>query len=1109
MVNFRNDHQERLEALNVRESFIVQAPAGSGKTSLLISRFIGLLNSVQQPEEILAVTFTRKATAEMRERILNVLDPNLYQQLPQDSMNRVVEQVRERSQRLGWDLLNQPSRLQIMTIDALATSLIRRMPWASRFGSVPGVVENLTDVYETAAANAIDFTDTDDSDVRQALKKLYAQVDNNASKLQTLIVEMLSKRDQWLRILVHSEFGDDEKRKMEAVWQSIVEDQLNQLRDLFPPDAAEILAIEKITNNDPDAVKSWALIAEALLTETGTWRKRISVKQQYGNLTKTQIEKVVADCETVSGLDKALNQARKLPVPQYGEEQWKVLQAITTVLQYAVAHLRLEFRRRGQVDFIEIAQQAEAALGTSDDPTDLSLVLDYRYQHILVDEFQDTSISQRNLVKSLIGGWQPDDGRTLFMVGDPMQSIYRFREAEVGIYLSVQEKGIGNLHPKPLGLMQNFRSNQDLVHWFNTVFQHSFPAKSDVMGGQVSYARSSSEIVPQHSESVHIRLQSNKNPYNKTIPKNTLRRIEADQVVADIKNFLDRNQDARAAILVRSRNHVDFILPLLDEEGVRYYTSEFIRLSDRPVVHDLLSLTRALLNLTDRISWFAILRAPWCGLSLDDMLVIAEARSGSIWNAMNNDVTVSNLSAGGQKRVLRIREVLHRAFSIRGRFEVRQWVEDTWTLLGGPGCVASHDVENARLLLDLVEHHSTGTGVENLGAFEKYLIDLYAVPVCSPDDANVHIITIHGAKGLEFDAVFIPCCDKASRPSPQPLLIWSEFLSENSGSQLLISPIAYVGSGTEDPMFEYLKKWTREKDRYELTRLAYVACTREKSELYIYGSVNPDSLDLKSDKLPSGDQTLLSALWPGIVASEFEFVTVSEFDELKYHSEEKQVASETDETSLCRLPSDWILPDPPPSLLIAGRDMESPGDTEAIDFDWAGNLAVWVGIVVHEWLDRIVKTGVEQWNVDALKNERAKWRTKLISMGITRNNGNLDFALDRIEIALINVLNDPKGQWLLGGDHEQSESELRLTGFVNGGFRNVILDRTFVDENNNRWIVDYKTGSTKGDLEEFLDAEVSRYKEQLHTYMQLVAGFDSRTIRLGLYFPMFPQWREL
>ena len=117
---------------------------------------------------------------------------------------------------------------------------------------------------------------------------------------------------------------------------------------------------------------------------------------------------------------------------------------------------KLVFQTQGEADYVEIALRALRALGTADEPTDLALAFDYRLQHILVDEFQDTSFSQLDLLERLTGGWADGDGRTLFCVGDPMQSIYRFRQAEVGLFIDLQQHGLRNLRLQPLRLGSEF-----------------------------------------------------------------------------------------------------------------------------------------------------------------------------------------------------------------------------------------------------------------------------------------------------------------------------------------------------------------------------------------------------------------------------------------------------------------------------------------------------------------------------------------------------------------------------------------------------------------------------------------------------------------------------
>ena len=118
------------------------------------------------------------------------------------------------------------------------------------------------------------------------------------------------------------------------------------------------------------------------------------------------------------------------------------------------------FSEQGKTDFTEISLTARKALGTEDDPTDLLLHLDYKIQHILVDEYQDISFKQYDLLMKLTTGWVQGDGRTMFIVGDPMQSIYRFRDAEVGLFLKTKNEGLGQIELNFLSLQTNFRSKK-------------------------------------------------------------------------------------------------------------------------------------------------------------------------------------------------------------------------------------------------------------------------------------------------------------------------------------------------------------------------------------------------------------------------------------------------------------------------------------------------------------------------------------------------------------------------------------------------------------------------------------------------------------------------
>jgi ATP-dependent helicase/nuclease subunit A len=132
-----------------------------------------------------------------------------------------------------------------------------------------------------------------------------------------------------------------------------------------------------------------------------------------------------------------------------------------------VEQLYVLFECLGETDFTAVSRCALTALGDEENPTDLDLKCDDALHHILVDEFQDTSAPQFELIRRLVAHWDNSGEKTLFLVGDPMQSIYRFRQAEVGGFLQAQSYGMGPVRLESLHLQSNFRSDKPVVDWIN------------------------------------------------------------------------------------------------------------------------------------------------------------------------------------------------------------------------------------------------------------------------------------------------------------------------------------------------------------------------------------------------------------------------------------------------------------------------------------------------------------------------------------------------------------------------------------------------------------------------------------------------------------------
>ena len=200
-----------------------------------------------------------------------------------------------------------------------------------------------------------------------------------------------------------------------------------------------------------DDAPAWLALATLLLTESGgTPRKTFDYKIGFpagpeSKARKARARELTLALEDTPDLVQQLHAVRQLPEPHYTDDEWRVLEAQLIVLRLAAAELEVVFAERRAADYPRFASAALESLGDEGMPTDTALALDATLSHVLVDEFQDTSETQVRLLRGLTAGWQRGDGRTLFLVGDPMQSIYRFRNAEVGLFLDVRENGIGDL----------------------------------------------------------------------------------------------------------------------------------------------------------------------------------------------------------------------------------------------------------------------------------------------------------------------------------------------------------------------------------------------------------------------------------------------------------------------------------------------------------------------------------------------------------------------------------------------------------------------------------------------------------------------------------------
>ena len=766
-----------------------------------------------------------------------------------------------------------------------------------------------------------------------------------------------------------------------------------------------------------------------------------------------------------------------MPDAELGAQEADTLAALSVLLRRAAAELQLVFNASGRVDYACVAACARQALLSDGEPTDLALRFGEAITHVLVDEFQDTSVEQFALLEALTLGWQAGDGRSVFVVGDPMQSIYQFREAEVGLFLQARARGLGALALEALALRRNFRSAPALVAWVNASFEALFPAADDSRLAAVRYLAS----VAARSGlggAVHVHAEASADPL-----------AEAEHVLQIVRDARAREPACSIAVLVAARAHAVPICAALAAGGFTVRGVDLEPLERRPVVRDLAALARALAHPLDRTAWLALLRAPWCALPIAALAELGGHEDEPVWAAIK--LAAAAATHPQQAPLAHLYRALLPALEGAERFEPL-WIrtERCWLRLGGPALAPqARDLADARALLRAL---ASARDAEQLAgeALQRLADGLYAQSGSGP--GAIEVLTLHAAKGLEWDVVIVPGLGRKTARDSEPLLHWLELARPESGSDLLLAPISGLAE-VPHALAGYIRWLRGERQRIERMRLLYVAATRARRELHWLGHAPPAADGAPRPRAGS----LLALLWP-VVAAQFP-VPVSA------PVEPQPPAPEATRAYRMYLPT----PSPrasagaAPAVERLGVSLrEAPPEPE---YRWVGQSARAVGTIVHAELQRLADHGGEE---ALLAINAASYSGWLAELGVPESERGA--ARARVREALQRTLADPRGRWLLAGEHRASASEYRLSGLIDGRVVNVIFDRMLIDQQGVRWIIDYKTSTHEGGaIGTFLDQEVERYRPQLERYALLAAQLGPEPVRAALYFPLLGEFREL
>jgi ATP-dependent exoDNAse (exonuclease V) beta subunit len=751
--------------------------------------------------------------------------------------------------------------------------------------------------------------------------------------------------------------------------------------------------------------------------------------------------------------------------------------------------------RKGGLDFIDL-EAATLNLLTEDDPTEVMLRLDWRLKHLLVDEFQDTSVNQMQLLCRLMAGWQAGAGRTLMVVGDPKQSIYGWRQAKPRLF-TASRNGLpcGGPEPlplTPLTLTTNFRATRTLITWSNEIFG------ATVMQRGAAGAR-------------FHRAEPRPGATDGPAPSLTLFAGDSNQAARELEaRWLARQvaqaraslgKDETIGILLFTRKHLPRYLQALNDAGLAVRVREGLKLADSLTVAHLHNLARALTRPQDEVAWAAALRGSWGPQPLTTLARVAQM-PGDLWPEKLRGFTAPTEPNDRIAALAGLAEAFQQARDQVGRRPLCDilagFLEETSAWAGIAAWEGPRGVANARAYLDLLAAADDGLPEATFVKADFNLQTTFQPPDPQAQASPVEILTVHGAKGLEFHQVFLPCLDwqplKGEDKTPPFLL--EEIPGRDLHGLALARP--YIQE-KQSSLYQLLRDLKNQRVVDEARRVFYVAVTRARQRLVMSGLARRDQ---QGNWQCSGDSPLawlkehyrldlpaagLSVGWP----------------EPEMHVELLTAAPPlTGETAgPPALPAAWdFSPEAAPfevsfpsALAAAANETATRPETKAAA---EGDAARLRGVIMHRALQTLARGNPAPDAVSLAAALRQEGLARPVAAALAAE----------IEAELAACQADPFLTALLDPDMPWAASEWLLEDQPQPGtIRRGVIDRLAFD-GKDWWLLDYKTSrpAPGEDWETFLAQESEKYRPQLLAYREMAAkaqGIEPpEAIRLGIYF---------
>jgi ATP-dependent helicase/nuclease subunit A len=828
------DADARAYAVDPRHHVVLEASAGTGKTTVLVARYVNLLKAGVDPANILAITFTRKAAAEMRERILREL--------------RRAADLSELDRTRWLELRDRLGEIAISTIDAFCLSLLREFPLEADIDPAFELADD-TEV-PRLIATSLDRTmrilvrlAREDRDVALVLAQL--GIGRTREGLATLVGRRLVARDALDRFLARGprhlealQICRAAAAALEGVLKHIPGGLAAFLKagpaghprySLFLRDVERLECL----SGEPEAVIRSVLerVSGHFLTNEGKARKGSSIypynQAHYPakEAMKRHRDAVFAAAPRVEEVMFAFN--RDLNVV--------LARGVRRMFAVALDQYRRALDERAVLDFSDVLEKALELLRQMDEFSQSRYRLESRFHHVLVDEFQDTSQAQWELVSLLVESWGEGLGLasnpSIFVVGDRKQSIYRFRDADVGVLQHAAEY-IQGLRPEGRprrAIARSFRAVPGLLHFVNDVFSEM--SQPEAGPGGFSYEDRDRFPVEAHpgadtvSEPIlGVAVAETADDCARAVADEIAAILEAPVAVRDKGTGLARPaRPGDIGILFRSRStHREFEREL-NARAIPTHVYKGLGFFDADEIKDVVALVRYLAEPASHLRAAAFLRSRFIRVSdealarLSPDLAAALAPDGSAGDP---------LLAEEDREVLAFaRPAVARWLTLVDRIPPAELLDTVLAEtgyafeLGGPR--RRQAWENLKKLRGLVRRMQN-RGYATLPRIAEYLMSLSI-----GDESNavvealdsVNLMTVHAAKGLEFPIVFVVNLAKGASGPPRPVRV-----SVDSGEEPSVSVGPFVSDTDEAE---------KERERHETRRLLYVALTRARDRLYL------------------------------------------------------------------------------------------------------------------------------------------------------------------------------------------------------------------------------------------------------------------------------------